>query len=127
MLIVRLEAGQARDAIHRAILSLKDMEPVYSSISQVLVDSHRQRFIDGKDPQGKPWAPKSAATLERYRRMGYGRLYKPLWGHTGLLKETIVSYVSKDGVIIGSPMIYSGVMQFGAKRGQFGATKRGSQ
>ncbi len=58
--------------------------------------------------------------------MGYGRLYKPLWGHTGLLKETIVSYVSKDGVIIGSPMIYSGVMQFGAKRGQFGATKRGS-
>lgn len=126
MLTIELDDGDARAAIRRAIQSLEDMRPVYNDINEYLLEIHRQRFVDGKDPEGKPWAPKSSATLEHYRRLGYGRLYKPLLGHSKLLSELIIGFVSKDGVVVGSPMIYSAVMQNGAKRGQFGTTRRGS-
>lgn len=126
MLKIQLNAGAARDAIREAIGSLTDMMPIFQEIGEYLTDVHRQRFIDGKGPDGKAWAPKSQATLERYRRMGYGRFYKPLWGPGGFLRQRIVTFVSKGGVVIGSPMEYSAVMQNGARRGQFGTTKRGS-
>jgi phage virion morphogenesis protein len=126
MLTIELDTEDTRRVIRKAIQSLEDMRPIYSSIGEYLVAAHRQRFIDGKDPEGKAWAAKSPATLERYRRLGYGRLYKPLWGHGGLLRVQIDSFVSRDGVVVGSRLKYAAVMQNGARRGQFGTTKRGA-
>lgn len=126
MIKIELEAGEARAAIRSAIETLKDMTPVYTDIGEYLLDAHRQRFIKGVDPDGKPWAPKSATTLELYRRKGYGMLGKPLIGHTQSLSRMILRFVSKDGVVIGSNMIYAGVMQEGAAKGAFGKTSRGA-
>lgn len=126
MLTIELDAGDARDAIRKALSTLEDMTPVYQSIGEYLLDAHRQRFIEGVDPDGKPWAPKSENTLERYRRRGYGSAIKPLMGPSRLLSQLIYRFVSKDGVLVGSPMIYASVMQNGAMRGAFGTTKRGA-
>jgi hypothetical protein len=67
MLKIELDAGIARDAIRKAIQSLEDMTPIYSLIGEHLVEVHRRRFIDGKDPEGKAWAARA----------------RPLWSDIG--------------------------------------------
>jgi len=125
MISIELEATEARAAIRRAIETLQDMTPVYTDIGEYLLTAHRERFAKGVDPDGKPWAAKSAKTLERYKRRGYGSLGRPLIGPSKALSRQIVRFVSKDGVVIGSAQVYSGVMQDGAAEGAFGKTKRG--
>ena len=125
MLKIELNASAARDAIRYAIQSLEDMTPVYQDIGEYMIEATRRRFIDGRAPDGSLWAPKSQATLERYRRMGYGSLGRPLIGASKALSRQIQKIVSRDGVVIGSAQIYSGVMQTGAARGAFGADRHG--
>lgn len=56
MLKIQLNAGAARDAIREAIGSLTDMTPIFQEIGEYLTVVHRQRFIDGKGPDGKAWS-----------------------------------------------------------------------
>lgn len=125
MIQIEIDTSEVRGAIRRAIETLEDMTPVYTDIGEYLLTAHRERFVKGVDPDGKPWAPKSAKTLERYKQRGYGSLGRPLIGPSKALSRQIVRFVSKDGVVIGSAQIYSGVMQDGAAEGAFGKTKRG--
>ncbi len=126
MIQIEIDTSEVRGAIRRAIETLEDMTPIYTDIGEYLIEAHRQRFIKGVDPDGKPWAPKSAVTLERYRRRGYGFLGQPLIGPSKSLSRMILRFVSKDGVVIGSNMIYAAVMQEGAAKGAFGKTSRGA-
>ena len=125
MIKIEIDTSEVRGAVRRAIETLEDMTPIYTDIGEYLIEVHRQRFIKGVDPDGKPWAPKSAVTLERYRRRGYGFLGQPLIGPSKSLSRMILRFVSKDGVVIGSNMIYAAVMQEGAAKGAFGKTSRG--
>lgn len=125
MLDVKFNLEPSRNAIRKAIALLDDMTPVYQDISEYMLQAHRQRFVTGTAPDGTPWAPKSAATLERYKRLGYGSLGKPLIGPSKALSRLIQNFVSKDGVLIGSSQIYAGVMQDGAEKGAFGTNSRG--
>ena len=126
MIQIEIDTSEVRGAIRRAIETLEDMTPIYTDIGEYLIEAHRQRFIKGADPDGNPWAPKSAVTLERYRRRGYGFLGQPLIGPSKSLSRMILRFVSKDGVVIGSNMIYAAVMQEGAAKGAFGKTSRGA-
>ena len=126
MIQIEIDTSEVRGAIRRAIETLEDMTPIYTDIGEYLIEAHRQRFIKGVDPDGNPWAPKSAVTLERYRRRGYGFLGQPLIGPSKSLSRMILRFVSKDGVVIGSNMIYAAVMQEGAAKGAFGKTSRGA-
>lgn len=118
--------GEAsRSALSRAMRELEDMTPVYRDIGEYLVEVHRKRFVEGKDPDGKPWAPKKQSTLDRYRRLGYGNLRRPLIGPGKALSRQIANFVSANGVVIGSALIYSRVMQEGAAKGAFGTDSRG--
>lgn len=125
MIGVQFNAGRSRAAIREAIRRLENMQPVYEDIGEYLVEAHRQRFAQGVDPDGRPWAPKSATTLERYKQLGYGTLNKPLIGAGKRLSREIQKIVSRDAVIIGSSLIYSRVMQDGAAKGEFGTDRRG--
>ena len=125
MLNVQFNIGPSRAAIREALSQLKDMTPVYQDIGEYMIGATRQRFIDGKAPDGTAWAPKSAATLDRYKRLGYGTLNRPLIGAGKRLSREIQRFVSRDGVVIGSSLAYSGVMQNGAARGAFGTDRRG--
>lgn len=125
MFNIQFNAGASRAAIRKAIGLLADMTPVYRDIGEYMVEATRKRFVAGTAPDGTRWAPKSAATLDRYRKLGYGNLSRPLIGPGKALSRQIRQFVSKDGVVIGSPLIYSGVMQDGAAQGAFGTNARG--
>lgn len=122
---VQFNAGQSRQTIRDAITLLGDMTPVYTDIGEYMLNATRQRFISGTAPDGTGWAAKSEATLERYKRLGYGSLNKPLKGPSGRLSREIQRFVSRDGVIIGSSLIYARVMNEGAARGAFGNNAAG--
>lgn len=125
MLKVEFNATAARDAVVRAKATLADMTPVYQDIAEYMIEVTRQRFASGTDPDGNAWAPKKPATLERYKRLGYGNLPKTLIGPGKRLSREVVGQASRSGAVIGSALIYSGVMQDGAEQGAFGANKRG--
>lgn len=125
MIGVQFNAGKTRDALRAAIAQLQDMTPVYEDIGEYMIGATKARFLTGTSPGGAKWAPKSEATLARYKRLGYGTLSKPLKGPTGRLSNEIVKFVSRDGVVIGSSLIYSRVMQDGAAKGEFGNDARG--
>lgn len=124
-LSVQFAIGPSRVAIQQAVRQLADMTPVFQDIGEYMIQATRQRFVEGKAPDGSAWAPKRPSTLDRYRRLGYGSLSRPLVGPSRALSRQIQSIVAKDSVTVGSPMIYSGVMQNGAAKGAFGADRRG--
>lgn len=125
MLRVQFNHAAASEAIKRAVAALESPQSMYDEIGEYLIDQRRVRFAAGVDAAGKPWAAKSEATLERYRRMGYGELSRPLIGPGRALSRQIKKFVSRDGVVIGSALAYSAVMQFGADKGAFGTDSRG--
>lgn len=122
---VQFNAGRSRAAIREAIEALSDATPMYEEIGEHMDKSTRKRFIAGVGPDGTAWAAKSQTTLDRYKRLGYGVLRKPLLGPGKRLSREIQRFVSKDGVVIGSSLIYAGVMQDGAAKGAFGTDARG--
>lgn len=125
MFRVQFNAGASRDALRKAIAKLEDMTPLYTDIGEYMIEATRQRFQKGQSPDGAAWAPKRPATLERYRRLGYGTLNRPLIGPGRALSRQIQRIVSRSGVEIGSSLIYAGVMQYGANKGAFGSDRRG--
>lgn len=122
---VQFNAGPTREALRIALSVLTDMTPIYQDVGDYMIDATHKRFITGTAPDGSKWPAKSQATLDRYRRMGYGTLTRPLIGPSKSLSRQILKFVSQGGVLIGSSLIYSGVMQDGAAKGAFGADSRG--
>ena len=121
MITVELKDEAVSAALARIAAALTDMTPVMQEIGEALVASTMDRFAAGVDPDGNPWAPKSATTMDAYRSRGDTVSFKPLWGPSGALATTIHSVAGADQVRIGSGQVYAGVMQFGAAQGAFGA------
>lgn len=122
-IVFNTDALAARLTQGRRVLG--DLTPVHQEIGEYLVDATKQRFIDGKAPDGTAWRAKSAATLARYKRQGDGNRPKPLIGPSGRLGREIGMAADRGSVEIGSALEYSGVMQDGAAKGAFGNDKRG--
>lgn len=125
MITVTFKADRAQAAIRQAITLMADMTPIYRDVGEYMVEATRKRFVKGEAPDGSKWAAKSQATLERYKKLGYGTFRKPLIGPSRRLSREISTLADKRGVVIGSSLIYSGVMQFGAAKGAFGNDSRG--
>jgi phage virion morphogenesis protein len=104
---------------------LVEMKPVYDAMGEQLVRSHKERFKTGSAPDGTAWAPKKAATIERYRRAGDGEYTQPLIGPSRRLGNEINYSSSSIGVEVGSNLEYAGTMQTGAAKGEFGNDARG--
>lgn len=125
MIRIAFNADAVLQQIARARAALSDMTPVYGDIGEYLVKSTRDRFRAGTAPDGSRWRAKSPATLAAYLRRGDGSRPDPLIGPSGRLGREIASVAGSDQVEVGSSLIYSGAMQFGAAKGAFGRTKRG--
>ena len=125
MLSFEFKADRAIQAIRKAARHLEDMTPLFQDVQEYMVEQTRQRFREGKAPNGQPWAAKTANTLARYKAQGYGNRRQPLIGPGKRLSREIVGQATKSGAVIGSALIYSRVMQEGAYRGQFGSTRTG--
>lgn len=117
------EVSRALAALHTR---LTDMTGAYQEIGELLVASTKDRFGAGASPAGMPWAPKSPTTLEAYRRRGDRLDFRPLFGPSGRLSSEIAYSADRSSVEVGSSLVYAAAMQFGAQKGAFGSTSRGS-
>jgi phage virion morphogenesis protein len=87
-----------------------DMRPLMRMIGVGLVEETHRRFERAQDPQGRAWAPLSAAYLETKR--GPGPLRE--LGMRGGLMGSITFAADTRSVRVGSNKVYAAVHQFGA-------------
>ena len=103
-----------------------DLSPLMQMIGETLSVSTKTRIrTGGPAPDGSAYAPKSPVTLEQFLRIGEGYDTRPL-NHLGHLGNLGIHHSSgRDWAMVGASPEYAAVMQFGAKQGAFGRTKRG--
>jgi len=119
MITVEFNDAEVGAAIRRIQEHLTDLSDLMNEIGMFLVQSTGQRFADTETPEGVKWAPRSPVTLAHYKRAG--QKFGPILYREGDLKRSIFHQYDAGSVTIGSPLVYSGVMQFGAEQGAFGA------
>ncbi|MEO1974800.1 MAG: phage virion morphogenesis protein [Paracoccaceae bacterium] len=108
-------------ALSRLSGALTDTTPLMQDIGEYMVKSTNDNFASGTDPDGRPWAPRSQATLDAYAARKDKPGPRPLIGATKSLSSTISYEAGEEEVLWGSNMIYAAVQQFGAEAGEFGA------
>lgn len=127
MFEVEVAADQVTPAFERLEDLLDDLSPVMVEIGEYITQATKNRFRTSTGPDGNQWAAKSQTTLMNYGIRKSNRVpVKPLIGLTRNLSKNIFFDATSDSVEIGSPEIYSAVMQFGAAKGAFGTTSRGA-
>lgn len=106
------------DAVGRL---LADLTPVMDEIGAYLVETTKRRIEAGTTPGGAPFAPRSAATLERYALQGKKPQGGPLRLTDSMRRDSLHHSPGRDFVEWGSSALQSRVMQFGAAKGSLGA------
>lgn len=141
-IIVEIDHAAIRAALARLRDAAIDPGPVLRAIGERLVETTKRRFETSTGPDGRRWAPNSRVVYEALvsRGKGYltpkgGRLSakgaravmakKPLIGESKALSTTIAFRVEPGAVVVGSPMEYAAVQQFGAVAGALGRNQRG--
>ena len=79
----------------------------------------------GARTPGGAWVPLSDVTLER-RRKGRGSRSPRILQDSGLLMGSIIPEATDKMAKVGVNLPYAATMQFGARKGAIGKTKRGS-
>ena len=127
MFSVEIKNDTVTSGLIRLSTQMADMTPAMQQIGEYLVMSTKQRFPTGRGPDGTVWAPKSPTTLARYGARKSNRIDpRPLFGPSGMLSRQIYPEAGPSQVEVGSNLVYAAVMQFGARRGQFGNMANGS-
>ncbi len=90
-----------------------NLRPMYASIGESMLNSTRQRFEDGKDPEGQPWLPLSAATLKRKKKNRDRILVE-----SGDLHGLLSYHATNGGVVVGSDRPYAAIHQLGGQAGR---------
>ena len=119
---VKIDSAEVEAAFAELSQRLTDFSPVMADIGELMIESTKQNFVEGSSPDGIPWAAKSQATIDAYKARGDTPNVRPLIGASKSLSTTIFAQSDAASVSWGSNMVYSGVMQFGAAAGEFGAT-----
>jgi len=110
---VEIDDRAIREVLGRLMDHAGNIEPALADISEYLTESTKQRFVDGKAPDGTKWEPNTDYTLSR--KSGD----KPLIGESNSLSTQFSGEITANALLFGSPMIYAAVQQFGAKKGSF--------
>ena len=118
---VEVDDQQVRASLNRLLAAGRNMTPLMREIGEHLVNTTRERFRVQEAPDGTHWAPLSETTKKRKRRNKDKVLTE-----RGFLRGNLTFQAGHDSVEVGSPSIYAGTQQFGAKKGAFGSTKKGS-
>jgi len=132
--------NEIQDALQSLVDAGGNLGPVFKQIGEFLTFSTKQRFKTSTAPDGSAWAENSEVSMLKFLnktkgnfKKGGGRSSKgkqragnkkPLIGESKALFTTINYNASAKDVEVGSPMVYAGVMHYGAKQGAFGKNKR---
>jgi len=121
MIRIDIDDREVRQALEDLRRRASDMKPAMHTIGQALTEGSRERILSGRDWTGQPFAPNSPATLARKKGN------KPLINEKTFVTSRLHYESSADSVTVGSSAVQAAVLQFGAKKGAFGATKRGAK
>ncbi|HID48327.1 MAG TPA: phage virion morphogenesis protein [Chromatiales bacterium] len=119
MITIKIDDRGIQAALRRLQRQAGDLTPAMRDIGEYLVQSTKERFAEGRAPDGASWAPNRPATLARKKGS------RPLIGESKRLSGEIFHRPGRDGVEVGSALEYAAVHQFGAKKGKFGKTQKG--
>jgi phage gpG-like protein len=120
MIAVKLDGfDELTNGLEEVSAYLTDMTPLMQTIGEILASNTKRRIIEGVQPDGIPFAPKSATTIERHLTKREGMDSRPLI-HTGTMSEEIAWEAGPDWVEVGASRKYAAVMQFGAPKGSLG-------
>lgn len=118
MIEIDVNDEDARRLLNELRDRMGDISTVMDAVGQVIQSGTQQRFVDQKDPEGRPWAPLSPVTLARRRGGGMGA---QILRDTGRLMNSISYRTAGNTVTVFSNVIYAGTHQFGAKKGAYRA------
>jgi phage gpG-like protein len=119
MIRIEVDDREVREAIEALRRRLSNMKPAMHAIGQALMEGSRERILSGRDWTRQPFAPNRPATLARKKGT------KPLIDQKTFVTSRLHYEAEADQVTVGSNAVQSAVLQFGARKGAFGATKRG--
>jgi phage gpG-like protein len=121
MIRIEIDDREVRQALEDLRRRTSNMKPAMHTIGQALMEGSRERILSGRDWTGRPFAPNSPATLARKKGN------KPLIDEKTFVTSRLFYEASADSVIVGASADQAAVLQFGAKKGAFGATRRGAK
>ena len=120
MIEIEVHIDQAQSLLANIIATGRNMTPVTRALAGVLADIPEQAFASQSDPvTGEPWAALSPATVARRGSA------QPILQVSGILAGSIHSEYGPDFARVGTADVKAATHQFGAKKGQYGSTRRG--
>ena len=122
---IEIENKDARRKLRNLISAMEDKSAITALIAEHLHAITLRAFHKEQDPTtGEPWAELSPVTraIRKKRR----KLNAPKLTQTRRLLESIVTDSNDRSAIVGTNLVYATTHQFGAKRGQFGSTRKGA-
>lgn len=121
MIRIEIDDREVRQALEELRRRTSNMKPAMHTIGQALMEGSRERILSGRDWTGQPFAPNSPATLARKKGN------KPLIDEKTFVTSRLFYEASADSVIVSASAKQAAVLQFGARKGAFGATRRGAK
>jgi phage gpG-like protein len=121
MIRVEIDDRAVRQALEELRRRVSDTTQAMHLIGQALTEGSRERILAGRDWTGAAFAPNRPATLARKKGT------KPLIHEKTFVTSRLHYQAGRDSVIVGSAAVQSAVLQFGARQGAFGRTKRGGK
>lgn len=138
MLKFKLDDVVVTDVLSHTRHTLDNPAAMLADMGEHLVNSTQQRFRTSTAPDGSKWQANSQSTFlnllgtthttkkGKINKAGTNRVMSKLpLVLGGTLRDEIHYQVSGDLLLVGSPMEYAAVQNFGAKAGEFGQTKFG--
>lgn len=111
---IDIDDREVREALRQLERVVGDLGPTMAVIGEKLLRSHKDRFSEQKDPDGKPWAPLSPAYKARKKKNQDKVLML-----SGNLRDLLRYQIEAGGaeMRLGTDRVYGASHQFGdAKR-----------
>jgi phage virion morphogenesis protein len=107
---IRIDDREVLEALKRLEQAGGDLTAAFSTIGEKLLRSHRERFNQQRDPEGKPWAPLSPKYRARKKRNQDKTLV--LYGYLSSLLRYQVG-AGGTRLELGTDRVYGATHQFG--------------
>ncbi len=111
----------ATQAIAGLSSSLEDLTPMMRDLSVGFETLTRLSFIKSEDPYANKWAALSPVTIAKRRRQS-----SVIGRDTSRLFNSILAVSSSNKAGVETNVVYARTFHYGAKKGQYGKTKRNS-
>ncbi|HML56420.1 MAG TPA: phage virion morphogenesis protein [Solidesulfovibrio magneticus] len=118
---IEVHIDQAQALLANIIATGRNMTPITRALAGVLADIPERAFANQADPAtGAPWAALSPTTVARRGSA------QPILQVSGILAGSIHSEHGPDYARASTADVKAATHQFGAKKGQYGSTRKGT-